>query len=126
MSQNTVADGLNMVMNAIRARKSEVVLHRYSRILLSILAIAQLKGYIKEYKVDQEKNTVKVIMGNMNACGSISPRYAVQTDEIENFVQRYLPAKNIGVIIVSTSQGLMTHQTAQEKNIGGSLVAYIY
>ena len=50
----------------------------------------------------------------------------VSKDEIEKYVKRYLPARNIGIIIISTSEGLMTHTTAIEKKLGGSLIAYIY
>jgi ribosomal protein S8 len=32
----------------------------------------------------------------------------------------------MGFVIISTNQGLMTHQTAEEKNIGGSVIAYFY
>ena len=59
-------------------------------------------------------------------CKAIKPRYMVSVSEIEKYEKRYLPAKNFGIIIISTSQGLMTHQTAIDKNIGGSLIAYIY
>ncbi len=42
------------------------------------------------------------------------------------YARRYLPARDMGVLILSTSQGLMTHHAALEKNIGGSLIAYVY
>ena len=50
----------------------------------------------------------------------------VTVPEIDKYIKRYLPSKDLGIIIISTSQGLMTHQTAIEKNIGGSLLAYFY
>lgn len=124
MSQDLVADALNMVMNAKRAGKSTLTLKRHSKLLTSVLAIAKLKGYVKDYKVDG--TNLKVEIGQLNGCNAIKPRFIVKADNIEKYVRRYLPAKHFGVIVISTSQGLMTHQTAMEKNLGGSLIAYIF
>ncbi len=124
MSQDIVADSMNRIMNAIRARESSITLKHHSKLLLSVLAIAKLKGYVKSYKLD--KTALHVDLGNITKCQAIKPRFSVSELEIDKYVNRYLPAKNLGIIIVSTSKGLMTHQTAQEKKIGGSLIAYIY
>jgi small subunit ribosomal protein S8 len=124
MSQDIVADGINMMMNAKRARKSFVVLKKHSKLLLAILAIGKLKGYVKDYKV--KENELKVDFGKLNACKAVKPRYIVKSNTIGKYVRRYLPARDLGVVIVSTSQGLMTHQTAVEKNLGGSVIAYFY
>lgn len=124
MSQDTVADALNQIMNAKRAGKDIVETKKFSKVLLSVLAIAKLKGYIKNYKVD--KGTLKIEIANINGCKAIKPRYNVSVEQIEKYRIRYLPAKNIGMLIISTSQGLMTHQTAQEKKLGGSLIAYMF
>jgi small subunit ribosomal protein S8 len=124
MSQDIVSDGLNQIMNALRAKKSSLTLKRHSRLLISILAIAKLKGYISSYSIDGTKLNIEI--GKLNACNSIKPRYYVQKDEVERFTKIYLPAKDIGIIIISTSKGIMTHQTAADKNLGGSLLAYFY
>lgn len=124
MSQDILADALNQMFNAAKASKTTIILARHSKLLLSVLAIAKLKGYVKEYKADG--NSLKIELGKLNSCKAIKPRYIVQVADIEKYAKRYLPAKDIGVIVVSTSQGLMTHQTAQEKNLGGSLLAYFY
>ena len=124
MSQDVIADALNNMMNANRANKSHIEVKRHSKLLLSVLAIAKLKGYVNNYKAD--KNALKIEIGKLNFCQAIKPRFVVNVNEIEKYVKRYLPAKDIGTIIISTSQGLMTHNTALEKNIGGCLVAYFY
>lgn len=124
MSQDIVADALNNMMNMKRAGKTEVVLTRHSKLLMSVLAIAKLHSYVKNYAKDGK--ILKINFGVLNGCQSIKPRYMVQVSEIEKYIQRYLPSKNIGILIISTSQGLMTHKTAIEKNIGGSLIAYMY
>ncbi len=124
MSQDKVADALNQIMNAKKARKSVVTLRAHSKLLLSILAIAKLKEYIKNYKVEGEQLVVEI--GKLNGCNSIKPRYFVAVEDIEKYTKRYLPARDIGILILTTNQGLMTHQTALEKNIGGGLLAYMY
>ena len=124
MSQDIVADALNQMLNALKAGRTSIIVARHSKLLLSVLAIAKLKGYVKEYKV--EGNSLKIEIGKLNHCRAIKPRYIVKVQDMEKYTKRYLPAKDLGVLIVSTSQGLMTHQTAQDKNIGGSLLAYFY
>ncbi len=124
MSHDIVADALNKIMNAKRARKTKADIIYYSRLLLSILAIAKLRGYIRHYEIADK--VLHVELGKLNGCNAIKPRHVVRVSEIDNYIKQFLPAKDIGVIIISTSHGLMTHQTAQEKNIGGSLIAYFY
>ena len=124
MNPDIVADILNQMTNALKAGKTEVLVHKHSKFLLSVLAIAKLKGYVKGYKAKDRELSIE--FGKLNKCGAIKPRYVVQVGEIDEFISRYLPSKNIGVLIISTSKGLMTHQTAQDKNIGGSLIAYMY
>ncbi len=124
MSQDIVADGLNMVMNAKRANNGEVILKHHSSLLLGVLAIAKLKGYIKSYHT--EENKLRILLGKIHSCKAIKPRFVVGAEDIEIYVKRYLPAKMIGTLILTTSKGLMSHQTALEKHMGGSLIAYFY
>ena len=124
MSQDIVADALNQLMNIKRAGKEKLEVKRYSKLLLSVLAIAKLKGYVESYEATGAK--LKIKLGKFNGCNAIKPRLMVKVDQIEKYIRRYLPAKNLGVLIISTSQGLMTHLTALEKNLGGSLIAYFY
>lgn len=124
MSQDIVADTLNQMMNTLRAGKENLVVNKHSRLLLSVLAIAKLKGYVKDYKTDGTK--LKIELGKLNGCNAIKPRFMVKVNDFEKYVQRYLPAKNLGILIVSTPKGLMTHLTASDKNLGGCLIAYFY
>ena len=124
MSQDIIADTLNQMRNAKKAGKETVSVIRYSKLLLSVLAIAKLRDYVKNYRV--ENNVLNIELGKLNDCKAIKPRFIVSVEDIEKYISRYLPAKDIGILIVSTSRGLMTHQTAQDKNLGGSLIAYFY
>ena len=80
-----------------------------------------------EYVDDNRAGKFNVeLLGNINKCGVIKPRHAVKKDEFEKFEKRYLPAKNFGILIVTTPQGIMTHNEAKERGIGGRLLAYMY
>ena len=123
MSQDIVSDILNRIMNAKRARKESLVLTKYSKLTISILDMMKQYGYI-EYELSDGK--LKIIIKELNECRSIKPRYTAGKKEIENYVRRFLPARNFGFVIISTSKGLMTHQEAKENKIGGVLIAYFY
>ncbi|RLG18725.1 30S ribosomal protein S8, partial [Nanoarchaeota archaeon] len=66
------------------------------------------------------------LRGRINDCKVIKPRYSCKLDEFEKFEKRFLLSRDLGIIIVSTSKGLMTHREAKEKRIGGVLIAYVY
>ncbi len=126
MSQDIVSDAINKMMNAKKAGKSVIEIKKYSKFLISVLALAKLKNYIKDYKISDDKRTLKIEIAKLNKCKAIKPRFTVSVSEIEKYEKRYLPAKNFGILVVSTSKGLMTNQTAKEKKIGGSLIAFMY
>jgi ribosomal protein S8 len=126
MSHDIVSDTLNMMMNAKKAKKKEIVVRIYSKFLLNVLDIAKEHGYVEKYTLDEKGKTLKIIMGKLNNCNSIKPRFHATVEEIEKYIRRYLPARNFGIIIISTSSGLLTHEEAYAKKIGGSLVAYFY
>lgn len=123
MSQDIVADSLNLIKNAKKARKSELTVNRYSNFLLNVLEIAKKSGYI-DYNLDKGNLKIKIL--KLNDCNAIKPKFNVKVEEIEKYMRRYLPARDFGIIIISTSAGLMTHKEAIEKNVGGSLIAYFY
>lgn len=125
MSQDIVADTLNQIMNAKRAGHTSVSVKKHSRFLMSVLSIGKLKGYIKDFRINGR--SLDIEMGTtLNSCLAIKPRHLVKADEIMKYVRRYLPSRHMGLVIISTSQGLMTHHTAVEKGIGGSVIAYFY
>ncbi len=123
MSQDIIADCLNQIMNAKRAKKIEVRIKRYSKFLLSILELIKKLGYLDYDVVDKE---LRINIKNLNEIKAIKPRFNVTTNEIDKYVRRFLPARDFGFVIISTNKGLMTHKEAIEKNIGGSLIAYVF
>ena len=126
MSQDIVADALNMIRNTRKARKESIEIKRISNLLIEILKIMKQKNAIKRYKINPKNKSVEIILGEISECKAIKPRFTVKKEQIEKYERRYLPARGIGTMIVSTNKGLMTHEEALEENIGGCLIAYFY
>lgn len=118
---------LNDLVNCKNAGKRETVAIPASKIILQVLKIMKEKGYVDDFKVEEDKfNKVLIKIGKLNSCGAIKPRFFVKKEDFEKYVKRYLPARNLGILIVSTNKGIMTHQEAMDKGIGGCLLAYCY
>jgi len=126
MSQDIVADALNMMRNAKKARKEIVKVNRTSKLLIEILKIMKQNGAVKKYKIDLKNKFVEITLGDFMECKAIKPRFTVKKDQIEKYKRRYLPARNIGALIISTNKGLITHEEAFEEGVGGCLIAYFY
>ncbi len=126
MSQDIVADGLNMLRNAQKARKEFVKIDIISNLLIEILKIMKQKGAIKRYKIEGKGKSVEVTLGEFSDCRAVKPRFSANKVQVEKYRRRYLPSRNLGTMIVSTNKGLMTHEEAQEEKTGGSVIAYFY
>ena len=50
----------------------------------------------------------------------------MKKDEFEKWERIYLPSKDIGILVVSTSKGVMSHHEAKKLGIGGKLLGYVY
>ena len=126
---DTLANGLTSIMNNEMRRKPECVISPASKLLGRVLRVMQLSGYIGEFEFvdDGRSGKFKVqLLGRLNKCGAVKPRFSVSADKFEVWEKRFLPSREIGVLVVSTSQGVLSHREAKEKKIGGRLVAFIY
>jgi small subunit ribosomal protein S8 len=126
---DTLSAALSKIMNAEKAGKSEVEIKPGSKLLTAVLQILKDKRYIGDFNMITDSHGSRVVVsliGEINKMGPIKPRYAITLDEIEKFERRYLAAKDFGFLIISTSQGVMTHNEAKKENIGGRLLAYCY
>lgn len=124
-----LADALTNMRNNELQGNNTCTITPASKMIGHVLRTMQKEEYIGEFEfVDDGKagQFIVELEGNINKCGVIKPRHAVKNDEYEKFEKRYLPSKNFGIMIMTTSQGIMTHKEANEKGIGGRLLAYIY
>lgn len=129
MLNDPLANAFSKIMNAELTGKNECMLKPVSKLLSKLLTIMQDQMYIGEFTFfeDGKGGFIKLaLIGKINKCKVIKPRYAVPKDGFEKFEKRYLPAKDFGIIFVSTPQGIMSHIEAKEKKTGGRLIAYVY
>nr|AJS12758.1 30S ribosomal protein S8 [uncultured archaeon] len=129
MLHDVLADMLSRIKHAELKGKTELVAQPISKLALNILGILKKEGYIDsfEYKDNKRGGTVTInLNGKINGIGAVKPRYSLKIDEFEKFEKRYLPAKDFGRLLVSTSSGIITHIDAKEQKKGGVLLAYVY
>lgn len=126
---DTLTNGLITIINNEIRNKRECAISPASKLLGRVLRIMQLNGYIGEFEFidDGRSGKFKVqLLGRINKCGAIKPRFAVRVDEFENWEKKFLPSRDVGIMVVSTSKGVLSHREAEEKNLGGRLLAFVY
>lgn len=129
MLNDTLASALSNITNAEKIGRIECYFRPCSKLIMNIFNILNKEGYVGKYEVinDTKGRLLKInLLGKINKVGVIKPRFSIKKDNFEKFEKRFLPAKDFGILIVSTSKGLMTHNEAKEKKIGGKLIAYCY
>lgn len=122
--QDIIANAMNCLMNTKRAGKNDTCVVPSSKLLQDVLGIMKRNSYISSYK--EQDGEAEIVLGSFNSCKAIKPRFYVRKNEFDKYVRRFLPARDFGILIVSTSKGLLTHKEAMEKNIGGSLIAFCF
>jgi len=126
---DTLANGLTTIMNNELRNKRECVISPASKVLGKVLRVMQLNGYIGEFEFidDGRSGKFKIqILGRVNKCSAIKPRFPASSKKFEVWEKRFLPSRDIGILVISTPQGVMSHREAKRKNIGGRLLAFVY
>jgi len=124
-----LANALSAMLNNEKIGRTECSIKPISMIIKEVLRIMKENEYISDFKeiADGRGNMIKAALSGMiNKCGAIKPRYPVSLASFEKFEKRYLPAKDVGILIVSTPLGIITHIEAKAKKTGGRLIAYCY
>ena len=124
-----LANALNHLSNCERVGKKVAYIKPASKLIGRVLKVMQDYGYIGEFEFieDGRAGIFKVeLIGKINKCGAIKPRFPVKKFGYEKFEKRYLPARDFGILIVSTTQGVMSHEEAKKRGLGGRLLAYVY
>lgn len=126
---DTLADALVNMKNCENVGREECTVRPASKLIGSILKIMQKEGYVGNFEfVDDGKAGVYRVelLGKINNCRAVKPRFSVGYEGIEKFEKRYLPARGFGMLIMTTPNGVMTHRDAKEQKTGGKLLAYVY
>ena len=120
---------LSKIKNAESIGRNEVVTTFNSKLIKNILNLLNNFSFIgktEEIETAQGKDLKISLLGKINKIGVIKPRYSVKLSDYEKFEKRFLPAKDFGVLIVSTPKGIMSHNEAKEKKLGGRLLIFCY
>jgi small subunit ribosomal protein S8 len=125
---DSLADALNIIKVHRKVGKAECKVPA-TKLVKVVLKILQEGGYIREYEfVDDGRSGYYVVrgFGHINDCGVIKPRFSIKKDELSDWEQQYLPSKDFGSLIISTSKGTMTNKEMRDAKVGGRLIAYVY
>mmetsp|Transcript_3888 Transcript_3888/g.5862 ORF Transcript_3888/g.5862 Transcript_3888/m.5862 type:complete len:131 (-) Transcript_3888:66-458(-) len=126
---SVLADALKTIYNAEKRGKRQVVIRPSSKVIVKFLQAMQQHGYIGEFEIIDDHRANKIVVeltGRLNKCGVISPRFDVGYADVEKWVVNLLPSRQFGMILLSTSSGIMTHEEARRKKTGGKILGFFY
>ncbi|MFO7677302.1 MAG: 30S ribosomal protein S8 [Thermoplasmatota archaeon] len=129
MLNDPLANALSTIKNAETKGISACTIRPSSKLIDGILHLLKDNGYVGNYELiqDGKAGVFQVeLIGAINNCGVIKPRYPIKRDELDKWESRYLPARDFGLLVLTTTQGIMSNAEARKKGIGGKLLAYIY
>jgi small subunit ribosomal protein S15Ae len=84
----------------------QVLIRPCSKVITRFLTVMMKKGYIGEFEIIDDHRAGKIVVnlnGRINKCSVISPRFDVPIDHIERYLNRLLPSRQFGYIVLTTS-----------------------
>ncbi len=126
---NPLANTLSTIFNNEERRKRVCIVGPASKLVGTVLRVIQKNGYIGEFEFidDGRSGKFKVqLLGRINKCGAIRPHFSVKVDQLEEWEKRYLPSRDVGILVLTTPKGVISNKDAEELRVGGRLLAYIY
>lgn len=127
-----IADYLTRVRNANTAMKKSVDIPA-SNIKVSLSQILKDEGFIKDFEVISEQDSVKKnirvylkydqktrVISGLKRISKPSLRVYVGKEEIPKVLG------GLGVAVLSTSQGIMTDKKARREGMGGEVLCYVW
>ncbi len=129
MSVDTLSAAMITIKNAEMVGKNKCEIKPASKLIGNVLKVMKDHGYINGFEYVEDHKGGKFVVelaGKINDCGAVRPRFSAKVTEFEKFEKRYLPARDFGILIVSTTKGVMSQIEARQRRLGGVLLAYVY
>lgn len=131
MMTDPIADMLTRIRNANMAKLEKVDVPS-SKLKIEVAKILKEKGFIKGYKVlkDKRQGIIRISLKYMQG----DERIITGLRRISKPGRRvYVDKKNIpmvmggvGVVVLSTSRGILTDEICRRDGIGGEVLCYIW
>ena len=128
-ANDPLSDALSGLDNAESVGHLRHTVAPASNLIGDVLSVFAERGYIDGYEFVEDGKAGRFeveLNGAINECGVVKPRYSAGADEFEQWEKRYLPARDYGTLIVTTSHGVMSHYDAREAGVGGQVIDYVY
>ena len=131
MVNDSIADMLTRIRNAQTAKHESVTLET-SKMKKSIAQILLDEGYISSFEeVDNGKNkdiviTLKYVNKNQKVITGLKRISKPGRRIYASCAELPKVLNGLGIVIVSTSKGVMTDREARKLGIGGEVLAYVW
>jgi small subunit ribosomal protein S8 len=129
MSVDTLSNAMSAIKNAEISGKKSCEIKPASKLIGNVLKVLKDYGYITSFEYVEDHKGGKFVVelsGKINDCGAVRPRFSSKVTEYEDYEKRYLPARDFGILVVSTVKGVMSQIEARQRRLGGVLLAYVY
>jgi small subunit ribosomal protein S8 len=128
---DSLSDLLTRIRNGVKSKKREINAPAF-RLGIEVVKILKEEGYVKNYKVIDDKKqgilnvTLKYTEDNRSV---ISGLKRVSKPGCRIFCTRDAVPKvldGLGLVVVSTSRGVMTGRTCEEQGAGGEVLCSVW
>src|SRR4029078_4837825 len=131
VSTDPVADMLTRIRNAINVQKSEVILP-HSKLKQAVAELLKDSGFLNDVKVVDASGpgkNLKIVINGGGENARITEVVRLSKPgrrEDKGAKQTHTVKGGRGIVIISTSKGLMTGADAKKSGIGGELICKVY